>query len=205
MEGDDLAHDIQDASDGNGSNDSEEEEDRPQAAGFTLDLPSAPGGDSKFRDNNFYLGYDRGDNRYVEEGFAVGGRGEDMVLDLAGDENVSLQCHACSAADILQCSQARKMPDMCIIHMHMWMIPAMCISQVYMPCIPGSSSMQSLPCVSAQLAVSSSMHGTGCKMGTHSCQTSQAAWHRHQKGCTWACIMLATVGGVALLPAMNTT
>lgn len=86
----DPSHDGEDASDGDGSNDSEEEEDRQKAAGFTLDLGSAPGGDSKFRDDNFYLGYDRGDNRYAEEGFAVGGRGEDMVLDLAGDENVSI-------------------------------------------------------------------------------------------------------------------
>ncbi len=75
----------------------EEEEQSQQGAGYTLDLGSAPGGDGKFRDENFYLGYDRGDNRYAEEGFAVGGRGEDMVLDLAGDENVSLACcaHAC--------------------------------------------------------------------------------------------------------------
>lgn len=112
-EGDNPTHDTQAASDGDASNDSEEEEegDRPQAAGFTLDLPSGPGGDSKFRDNNFYLGYDRGDNRYVEEGFAVGGRGEDMVLDLAGDENVSF-CNVMqwSAAAALQFSQAVKTP-----------------------------------------------------------------------------------------------
>ena len=88
-EEDDPSHNNEDTSDGDGSNDSEEEEEQQQAAGFTLDLGAAAGGDSKFRDDNFYLGYERGDNRYAEEGFAVGGRGEDMVLDLAGDENVS--------------------------------------------------------------------------------------------------------------------
>ena len=79
------------ASDASESDASEEEEEQhhQQAAGFSLDLGAATVGDSKFRDENFYLGYDRGDNRYAEEGFAVGGRGEDMVLDLAGDENVS--------------------------------------------------------------------------------------------------------------------
>lgn len=71
-----------------GDEDSKAEDQEP-SAGYTLDLGSAPGGDGKFRDENFYLGYDRGDNRYAEEGFAVGGRGEEMVLDLAGDENVS--------------------------------------------------------------------------------------------------------------------
>lgn len=84
----DPSHDSEGMSDG--SDDSDEKEEHQKAAGFTLDLGSAPGGDSKFRDDNFYLGYDRGDNRYAEEGFAVGGRGEDMVLDLAGDENVSI-------------------------------------------------------------------------------------------------------------------
>ena len=85
----DMGHD--DAPAEPASDDSEEEGGGNQqaAAGFTLDLGAAPGGDTKFRDDNFY-GYDRGDNRYAEEGFAVGGRGEDMVLDLAGDENVSL-------------------------------------------------------------------------------------------------------------------
>ena len=86
------------SSDIDGDESAEEEDEQPQqGAGYTLDLGSAPGGDGKFRDENFYLGYDRGDNRYAEEGFAVGGRGEDMVLDLAGDENVSLACfaHAC--------------------------------------------------------------------------------------------------------------
>jgi len=86
------------SSDADGDESAEEEDEQPQqGAGYTLDLGSAPGGDGKFRDENFYLGYDRGDNRYAEEGFAVGGRGEDMVLDLAGDENVSLACfaHAC--------------------------------------------------------------------------------------------------------------
>ncbi len=79
------------SSDIDGDESAEEEDEQPQqGAGYTLDLGSAPGGDGKFRDENFYLGYDRGDNRYAEEGFAVGGRGEDMVLDLAGDENVSL-------------------------------------------------------------------------------------------------------------------
>ena len=87
------ADEIDDASDGNASDASEDQEEQhQQAAGFSLDLGSAAGGDTKFRDENFYLGYDRGDNRYAEEGFAVGGRGEDMVLDLAGDENVSHQC-----------------------------------------------------------------------------------------------------------------
>ena len=85
----DPSHGCEDMSEGDESDHSEEEEERQKAAGFTLDLGSAPGGDSKFRDDNFYLGYDRGDNRYAEEGFAVGGRGEDMVLDMAGDENVS--------------------------------------------------------------------------------------------------------------------
>ena len=107
-EGDNPNHDTQDSSHGDASNDSEEEEeeDRPQAAGFTLDLPSGPGGDSKFRDNNFYLGYDRGDNRYVEEGFAVGGRGEDMVLDLAGDENVSFAT-SCNVLLLILCRSVR--------------------------------------------------------------------------------------------------
>lgn len=94
------------ASDASASDASKEDEEQQhqQAAGFSLDLGAAAGGDSKFRDENFYLGYDRGDNRYAEEGFAVGGRGEDMVLDLAGDENVSqpnknLLCWLCSVAD----------------------------------------------------------------------------------------------------------
>ena len=55
------------------------------------DLGAAPGSNDKYRDENFYLGYDRGDNKYAEDGFAVGGRGQDMVLDLAGDENVSIK------------------------------------------------------------------------------------------------------------------
>ena len=86
------------SSNADGDESAEEEDEQPQqGAGYTLDLGSAPGGDGKFRDENFYLGYDRGDNRYAEEGFAVGGRGEDMVLDLAGDENVSSArvAHAC--------------------------------------------------------------------------------------------------------------
>ena len=92
-----LSHDSEDTTIGDGSSDSEEGAEGQKAAGFTLDLGSAPGSDSKFRDDNFYLGYDRGDNRYAEEGFAVGGRGEDMVLDLAGDENVSISksCMLC--------------------------------------------------------------------------------------------------------------
>ena len=53
------------------------------------DLGAAPASNDKYRDENFYLGYDRGDNKYAEEGFAVGGQGQDMVLDMAGDENVS--------------------------------------------------------------------------------------------------------------------
>ena len=93
----DPSHDSEDMSDGDASEDPEEEAEGHKAAGFTLDLGSAPGGGTKFRDDNFYLGYDRGDNRYAEEGFAVGGRGEDMVLDLAGDENVSnsMPCMFC--------------------------------------------------------------------------------------------------------------
>lgn len=83
-------HDTTDEAVSDDSGEEEEKGHQQAAAGFTLDLGAAPGGDTKFRDDNFYLGYDRGDNRYAEEGFAVGGRGEDMVLDLAGDENVSL-------------------------------------------------------------------------------------------------------------------
>ena len=79
---DDASNDSQDSG-------SDAEEQQQQSAGYTLDVGSAPEGDGKFRDENFYLGYDRGDNRYAEEGFAVGGKGEEMVLDLAGDENVS--------------------------------------------------------------------------------------------------------------------
>lgn len=86
-----MTNDTEAATSSAGGGDEEEEEPQ-QAAGYTLDLGSAPGGDGKFRDENFYLGYDRGDNRYAEEGFAVGGRGEEMVLDLAGDENVSFVC-----------------------------------------------------------------------------------------------------------------
>lgn len=91
------------SSDGGDESEAEEEQGGSQAAGYTLDLGSAPGGDGKFRDENFYLGYDRGDNRYAEEGFAVGGRGEDMVLDLAGDENVSLPI-----ARVLICRPSQK-------------------------------------------------------------------------------------------------
>ncbi|KAL3143989.1 hypothetical protein ABBQ32_003797 [Trebouxia sp. C0010 RCD-2024] len=80
-------HDTTDEAVSDDSGEEEEKGHQQAAAGFTLDLGAAPGGDTKFRDDNFYLGYDRGDNRYAEEGFAVGGRGEDMVLDLAGDEN----------------------------------------------------------------------------------------------------------------------
>lgn len=75
------------------SDDSSEEEEHDQlpnaATSLITDLGAAPASNDKYRDENFYLGYDRGDNRYAEEGFAVGGRGQDMVLDLAGDENVS--------------------------------------------------------------------------------------------------------------------
>ena len=92
------------SSDGGDESEAEEEQGGSQAAGYTLDLGSAPGGDGKFRDENFYLGYDRGDNRYAEEGFAVGGRGEDMVLDLAGDENVSLP-----VARVLICRPSQKL------------------------------------------------------------------------------------------------
>lgn len=96
----DLGHGNDDTLHEAASDDSEGEEEghHQAAAGFTLDLGAAPGGDTKFRDDNFYLGYDRGDNRYAEEGFAVGGRGEEMVLDLAGDENVSLAGMTCCAA-----------------------------------------------------------------------------------------------------------
>lgn len=99
----DLDQGDDDARDESGSDASQEEEEeqggfQQAAGGFTLDLGAAPRGDTKFRDGNFYLGYDRGDNRYAEEGFAVGGRSEDMVLDLAGDENVSLTGIASYAA-----------------------------------------------------------------------------------------------------------
>lgn len=74
-----------DSSDGDGDGD---EEEWPSTQ-LLPDLGSAPGANGKYRDENFYLGYDRGDNRYAEEGFAVRGPGQDMVLDLAGDDNVS--------------------------------------------------------------------------------------------------------------------
>lgn len=83
-----------------GSDDSAEEEEEQHmlpsvATSVITDLGAAPASNDKYRDENFYLGYDRGDNRYAEEGFAVGSRGQDMVLDMAGDENVRSQCKHC--------------------------------------------------------------------------------------------------------------
>lgn len=77
-----------------GDSSDEEQEHMPSAAtSLITDLGAAPASNDKYRDENFYLGYDRGDNKYAEEGFAVGGQGQDMVLDMAGDENVSGNLH----------------------------------------------------------------------------------------------------------------
>ena len=42
----------------------------------------------RFQDPGFFLGYERGGNRYLEDGLAVG-KGDDMVLDIAADDRVS--------------------------------------------------------------------------------------------------------------------
>ena len=82
-------NDDDDASFSGDSSEDEQKHMPSSATSLITDLGAAPASNDKYRDENFYLGYDRGDNKYAEDVFAVGGQGQDMVLDMAGDENVS--------------------------------------------------------------------------------------------------------------------
>ena len=63
-------------------------EQQRQAAIAAVTSDELGGVQGRFKDDDFFLGYNHGENKWADETFTPAGGGEEMVLDLLADDQV---------------------------------------------------------------------------------------------------------------------